>query len=150
MKRPGPRAFALVAGFVVTCVVLLGIFALKDPIREAWYIPRLQSKELGERKEAAGVLAAIGSRQAIPHLVRMYLDGNGAAESTYLVEALIRTGDRGLSALVEALREGDWQSQALAVRTMRREGAPVELPRSAFSCPRKQRRSLRVPWMARF
>lgn len=126
MIRPRRRAFVYVAGSLVACVVLIGVFALKDSIRESWYIPRLQSTELGERKDAAGALANMRSRKAIPHLVELFLDADAAESSGYALEALIRVGDDALSVLVERLRDAEWRSQALAVRTLRREGAPVE------------------------
>ena len=78
------------------------------------------------------------SRKAVPHLINLYLNPD-AADSGYVLEALIRIGDDALSALVEVLRDAEWRRQALAVRTLRRKGAPVEYPAELLRVGNAQR-----------
>jgi len=69
--KPGARA-ATTTALLGTLVLVVTGFLLKDHAVERWYLWKLESKDEAVREYAAGKLAEMGSRRAIPRLVELF------------------------------------------------------------------------------
>src|SRR5262245_43549011 len=126
MGRVSGKRFA--RGLAVAALVTLvwGAFASRNPLLEWWYLRKLDKVEELEKEEAARCLAGLRSARAVPRLIELFhLDreyrywgypsplANESFGNTWS-NAILRIGDRGVPALLEAAGSTDHQIRHIA------------------------------------
>ena len=104
-----------------------GKFSRVFSVRMRWYIWRLKSKNSDVRKAAAVALGEIGSKEAVPHLIKALKDKKwyvrkaaaealgkiGSKEAVPHLAKALKDEDRDVRrAAVQALKEIEWQPQS--------------------------------------
>ncbi len=91
-------------------VLVISGSLFRETIAECWYLWRLESAELDERRTAISALATMGSERAIPLFRAMMLDGELEPLRRELLQALVDIGPVAadtIASLMEALSPPD-------------------------------------------
>lgn len=125
MKRSNKKVIVVSVAVVGIAVFVTAGFALRRPILEQWYLWKLESEDVDERKYAAERLAEMASVRAIPRLIELFQretkrKGVVSVALVALPTIARAIGESGseakeaVSALVEALED---ESQLLRVQS---------------------------------
>ena len=124
--KPRSRKAILFLVIVSGVVVLVAAgFALQRPLLEQWFLWKLDSKELEERKTAAKRLGAMRSIRAVRRLVQILRDTAQKEDESPIqgsfvytshpinrfdwpARAIVAIGARGIPAIAEAIKDETW------------------------------------------
>src|SRR2546427_6577736 len=96
------KTFVVFTMVLSVAVLLGGVIASKDRLREEWFLRKLDSKDKEEREFAIEKLGELRSSRAVPRLVELAKNESvELLESSPVAKALIHIGSPAVRALLE-------------------------------------------------